>query len=297
MRVLGILLVSGLLITLCAVLVLFTHLAHTGPEPCTLSILGSATRVQGLDSLAIKQQPASWRNGDLIFITRWPEGLYTLPGLRHWVQHAGIVWEHPTEGVCVVDMNDWTVLTMLDLRTGATDATRRVVRAAEYVAKYPGLVWRRPLVRGALDPAAYATALEWGLTRPYNHGISFNSDEFQFNNLLAVVVSAFSPALAQRLTSQQEAPIDNAEKYGVMCSQMVLAVLQRVGALPLDFPSHIVGPHALTHKVGMLDAAGLRTGFAWGPEQLVTADMFASSGSVPTSMPVHRPTPLETFVI
>lgn len=222
---------------------------------------------------AVDVDAATWRTGDLILTQHAAWALDAVPLVRNFCVHAGVVWVHPTYGPCVVD----THLTrkkderqLRDVRTGERPlGGTRVVCVGEYVREYGGRVVRRPLVRGQVDAAALASAVDdWATHQPFDPLVSAGQPLV----MMGIGASAWSRPLARALAAVGGPMYDGAgaRLRGVYCTELVAELLQRAGALDPSFPAHVCSPVAFSSRAGIIDAAGAVRGVAWGPEERLT---------------------------
>lgn len=219
----------------------------------------------------VNAMSTTWHNGDLILTQHHAFHLATIPVLCRMTVHVGLVWVHPTFGPCIVDTHEAHRQheQMPDVFTNTRPrAGTRVVRLADYIKEYDGIVLRRPVVRGAVNGAALADAIEnWALYQPFDHWVSHAQPMY----LAAIGISSAMPRTAQWL-ARLPGPSHDTHKHrlrGVYCTELAAKLLQRVGALDPAYHSHVCSPLAFTSACGQIDRAAAPYGIAWGPEQRV----------------------------
>lgn len=213
----------------------------------------------------------SWANGDLILTQHRAYGLHTYPIVHRAPVHVGLVWVHPTLGPCIVDTH--VAHRPHEQLPDARSKTRpragtRIIRMADFLQEYEGLVFRRPVVRGALDTAAFVAAIEqWAVFQPFDPWVSKGQPAF----LLGITASSISRPFAHAVASLAGPCHDAQGKRlrGIYCTELTAKLLQRAGALDPAYPAYLCSPLAFTSRIAQIDRAADPYGVAWGPEERI----------------------------
>lgn len=221
----------------------------------------------------VSAMSTTWHDGDLILTQHHAYQLNAIPVLNRMPVHVGLVWVHPTFGPCVVDTHEAhrPHEQMPDAFTNTRPrAGTRVVRLADYIKEYRGIVLRRPVVRGVVNHAALADAIEnWALYQPFDYWVS----RMQPAYITAIGMSSAVPRVAQLMARLLGSSHDQHKRRlrGVYCTELAAKLLQRAGALDPAFHSHLCSPVAFTSACGQIDRAAALHGIAWGPEERVVS--------------------------
>ena len=181
-----------------------------------------------------------FNTGDLIL---FKHNRYKTPwmlGIDRIASHMGVVWRHPTQGPCVIDMNPTRTgpyghkLPMEPVLEGESIL---VLKLSDVVQHYPGTVYWRSL-RTALSPAQEfkfsERLLTWALALEYEQSIR----EREVVSWFALAISPFFAWLSHLLVPFSSLTSPRTASF---CTEVVAELLDAAGIYSNDH-SYLLGP-------------------------------------------------------
>lgn len=182
------------------------------------------------------------------------------------MSHMAVLWNHPTEGLCIVDMNpdpNGPYGDTLPFREVLRGRRTLVYRLQDSLRTYPGEVFVRRLKRRATQEQelCFGTLLtQWALDLEYVDGIASRS--------LLPYAAFFFGIMTQPIASGFASMSDLAEpRTASFCSEMIGQLMTRCGIVNLeDVPLHFSGPINWRHDLGEHSSQ-----YSWGTEIQLTS--------------------------
>jgi hypothetical protein len=204
---------------------------------------------------------ANLKAGDIVLFKHEKYNLPAISGVNRIVSHMGVLWKHPTKGICVVDMNpdrNGPYGVKLPFEPVLCGKKLIIYRLFDCLNFYPGEIYIRSLQTPMSDDESLCFStylLQWATELEYVETIQ----EKHIFTYLSFIFGIMTRPISRLFGSMSHLSLPRTSSF---CSEMIGELFSRCGITKLrGVDLHLSGPINWLY-----DLAERKDQYGWGPE-------------------------------
>ena len=212
------------------------------------------------------------KTGDVIAVHYLGHGMIGIPVAEHWPTHAGMIWVRPDGIPVVLECTKFSAPALPNV-LNQTIQKKRGVRAVpwtDFVNSVDNVLYLRKMKTGSISTYAVQKLVdEWAVNIDFETRIA---DSMTFDLTIAIGFSPVWPKFSEWCARAGKLHETERRTNQAFCSEFVIQLLQKLGAVDPDFKyPYQVSPASLLKSVGILDKLAINSplGASWGDDVMI----------------------------